>query len=153
MVDEGWKYKDYTMRYKVVDCLSMIRHCAKAWYKYKAYKYYQINTVTSYQYSNMEEKGMACGRIENIADLKPGTILYDEDQKHVGVYIGYYSEDIPYAVIQASSYSSPLTEKSGVQVWNYYDTKLTAYYCEYDFIDLDITYEQTRLRRIGMEED
>ena len=79
--------------------------------------------------------------------------LYDEDKKHVGVYIGYYSEAIPYAVIEASSYDSPLTDKNGVQPWNYYDTQLTAYYCEYDFIDLNLTYEQTKERRLSMGND
>ena len=146
MVDEGWGYHDRTMRYKTVDCLAMIRHCAKAWYKYKAYSYYGINTTTSEQYKSMMKKGMAYGEIDDITDLKPGTILYDKDKKHVGVYIGYYSKETPYAVIQSSSYSSPLTGKSGVQVWNYYDTQLNAYYCEYDFIDLNLTYEQTKER-------
>ena len=101
----------------------------------------------------MKKKGMNCGRITDVTALVPGTILYDEDKKHVGVYIGYYSEALPYAVIEASSYDSPLTDKNGVQPWNYYDTQLTAYYCEYDFIDLNLTYEQTKERRLSMGND
>ena len=153
MVSEEWKYKDKTMLYKTVDCLAMVRHCAKAWYSYRAYNAFNIKTKTSDQYNSMKKKGMNCGRITDVTALVPGTILYDEDKKHVGVYIGYYSEAIPYAVIEASSYDSPLTDKNGVQPWNYYDTQLTAYYCEYDFIDLNLTYEQTKERRLSMGND
>ena len=152
LINRGWASH--------IDCIGVILYCAKmffnGWSMKKDHEYevkingktYTIgqgtNSAITFNVPN-RKKGLknniipsSTSSIESV--LKPGMILYNKDLGHVGVYVGFYVSDdgkiYLHGVVQSAN------EESGVIVSNVEDTSF-VYYTEYNYIDYDVTYEDT----------
>lgn len=150
MVQEGdWKYvygsmkykKEYGKMKKEVDCMSITIISAKFHMTEETYEVtFAIRNWTHGAITNNTLLGVTTP-IGDYSELKPGVTLFNADESHAGIYIGYYNDGkgtvYEHAVIQAQSDGEKRVIVHALEGSSFVS------YAEMDYIEFDLTYEDT----------
>ena len=128
-----WKY-NRGQRYRNVDCIGMICYCAEQYFTKIAYKeVFNVRNATTYALeSNMNEDELVYISSDSFPPV--GSIVYNNNNSHVGVYLGFViapdGSIYEHAVVQCS----PL---AGVNIKELEDTEFKKN-CTYNYIMNDL---------------
>ena len=84
----------------------------------------------------------------SLYDMLPGTLVFTDDLKHIGIYVGYYvdrnNQVIDHCVIDCTKRRAIKKEdrKNGVYAYDINNSRFTQY-CTFNYIDYDLTYGDT----------